>query len=130
MIQLKDFAKGEVNTLGPYSEVRFLCINQSFPVSANEPTVTYSVITPEGTMDTVTVSLVHSVESVSECKQNGATIYSIKFRYDNGAEFTCEAYATDTHTAEESMIDCITAMQKNGAILLSVARENRFDEEE
>ena len=55
------------------------------------------------------------------------TVYSLKFRYNSGAEFTCEAFATDTHTAEESMMDCIKSMQEDGAVLLSVTHKERVD---
>ena len=53
------------------------------------------------------------------------TVYELKFCYENGASCTCEAFATDTHTAEESMMDCIKHMQEDGAKLLTVTREER-----
>ena len=65
MIQIKDYSAGKEKTFGIYSEVRFLCINQSFP-AAKEPKVTYVVTTPDGETDTITVSLIHTIESATK----------------------------------------------------------------
>ena len=66
MVQIKDYYGGHEKTFGPYTVARFICINQSFPVSASNPTVTYSVITPNEELDTITVSLIHNIESADE----------------------------------------------------------------
>ena len=50
-------------------------------------------------------------------------VYELKFLHNNGAEFTCIAYATNTHTAEKSLMDCIFHQLKDGAQLLSVTRD-------
>ena len=66
MMKITDYTAGHEKVLGPYKEIRFLCINQSFPVQAVEPTVTFSVIVESGELDTVTVSLIHTIESVDD----------------------------------------------------------------
>ena len=61
MIIIKDYTGGVETVHGPYKEVRFRCLNQSFP-AITEPTVTFTVRTADDDFQSVTVSLVHEIE--------------------------------------------------------------------
>ena len=62
MITITDYTGGNRKTYGPFKEVSFSCVTQSFP-SVQNSTVTYSVTDPDDTRSTVTVSLVHVIET-------------------------------------------------------------------
>lgn len=61
-MMIKDYAGGTVATYGPFTEIRFRCVTQSFP-AFGEPTVTYSVVTESGGWQELTVSIVHTIET-------------------------------------------------------------------
>lgn len=64
MIIIKDYTGGAKTVHGPFTECTFRCLTQSFP-ACEAPTVTYTVVTPEGEYQPLTVSLVHSIEAVA-----------------------------------------------------------------
>lgn len=61
LIVIRDYDGGIETVSGPYKACNFHCLNQSFP-ARTAPTVTYIVITPEGKLDFLTVSMTHSIE--------------------------------------------------------------------
>ena len=65
MITITDYTGGIRKAYGPFREVSFSCVTQSFPAVQNS-TVTYSVTAPDGSHSTVTVSLVHVIESADQ----------------------------------------------------------------
>lgn len=64
MLTIEDYANG-YKSYGPFEEIRFHCLNQSFPAN-NDPTVTYSVVTSEDDWQYITVSLVHVIRSAQD----------------------------------------------------------------
>ena len=65
MLTITDYAGGIETVHGPYTEIRFRCLNQSVP-ACNDPTVTYSVVTTGGDWQHLTVSLVHVISPAQD----------------------------------------------------------------
>lgn len=62
MVTITDYTNGKRKVYGPFTTISFCCMTQSFP-AVHETRVTYSVTTPDDTHETVTVSLVHIIET-------------------------------------------------------------------
>lgn len=99
MITITDYTGDNRKAYGPYKEVSFCCVTQSFPAVQNS-TVTYSVIAPDDTRSTVTVSLVHVIETAEQKADRYDECVGIVFNATDPLQDITEAKA-------EQIISCL-----------------------